>query len=106
MACLPSQLVGVALESQPILLDAYPTGPPSASSVTIEAFTMADAALLVHHRHRLMEAGRPVVLADVLSPEEAMEHLRLLPAFRHARAAGQAAQFHRARLMVEGRRVA
>ena len=106
---LASHLCGVPSASLPILVDAYPSGPPSASTVTIVASTMADAALLVHHRHRLkglMEAGRPVILADVLSPEEELEHRRLLPAFRRARAAGQPAQFHRARLVVAGQRVA
>ena len=105
---LGSHLCGVPSTSFPSLVDAYPSGPPSASTVTIEVCTMADAALLVHHRHRLkghMEAGRHVILADVLSPEEEMEHRRLLPAFRRARAAGQPAQFHRARLMVAGMRV-
>ena len=78
-----------------------------ASIVPIEVHTVAVAAQLVHHCHRVKAswrlAGRPVILADALSPKEDMEHRRLRPTFRRPRAGAQPARFPRARLLVAGR---
>ncbi|KAG1671474.1 hypothetical protein FOA52_003132 [Chlamydomonas sp. UWO 241] len=51
-----------------------------------------------------MARGRTQVF-DVLSDREEAQHQALWPAFLAAKVAGKRAQFHRARLVVDGERV-
>ncbi|KAG1656896.1 hypothetical protein FOA52_007985 [Chlamydomonas sp. UWO 241] len=64
------------------------------------------AHTVVRYRHRLRSGGRMSNIFDVLSDCEVARHQAVWPAFIAAKAAGKRAQFHRARLMVDDKRVA
>ncbi|KAG1668843.1 hypothetical protein FOA52_004938 [Chlamydomonas sp. UWO 241] len=61
---------------------------------------------VVRYRHRLRSGGRMSNIFDVLSDREEARHQALWPAFVAAKAAGKRAQYHRARLVIDGERVA
>jgi hypothetical protein len=56
--------------------------------------------MIVQYRHSLKGTG--ITVYDVLSPEEQLRHQALWPRFLEARKEGKKAQFHRARLVVDG----
>ena len=86
------------------VVDAYIVGPPTATAIHFTVATSGEAALIVSRRCALK--GTKMHIMDLLSPEEHAEHARLWPQFAQARLAGKQAQFHRARLVVGGERVA
>ena len=86
------------------VVDAYIVGPPTATAIHFTVATSGEAALIVSKRCALK--GKQKHIMDLLSPEEHAEHARLWPQFQQARLAGKQAQFHRARLVVDGERVA
>ena len=72
-SCFPPSLKALPSRPSPRLWMRTLPALPQLLASSFMVSTMADAALLVQHRHRLkglMDAGRVVVLADVLSPEE------------------------------------
>ncbi|KAG1668064.1 hypothetical protein FOA52_010474 [Chlamydomonas sp. UWO 241] len=69
---------------------------------TVTSDAVADT--VVRWRRSLRQAS--VAVFDVLSDREEAQHQALWPAFLAAKAAGKRAQFHRARLVVDGERVA
>ncbi|KAG1662237.1 hypothetical protein FOA52_005481 [Chlamydomonas sp. UWO 241] len=70
---------------------------------TVTSDVAADT--VVRYRHRLRSGGRMSNIFDVLSEREEAQHQALWPAFLAAKVAGKRAQFHRARLVVDGERV-
>ncbi|KAG1680370.1 hypothetical protein FOA52_015461 [Chlamydomonas sp. UWO 241] len=70
----------------------------------VESDAVADA--VVRNRCCLCGLGPSVAVFDVLSDREEARHQALWPAFLAAKAAGKRVQFHRARLVVDGARVA
>ena len=90
-------------EAKLILVDAVRLGPQAAPRVFITVGSLAQAEVLVQYRHLFKGSGFTVW--DMLSPVEQVLHAKLWPSFREAVALGKKAQFHRARLMVEGVRV-
>ena len=78
-------------------------GPQAAPRVLITVGSLAQAEELVQYRHLFKGSGYTVW--DMLSPVEQVLHSKLWPRFKEAVALGKKAQFHRARLMVEGVRV-
>jgi hypothetical protein len=85
------------------VIDALRLGPATAPRMLLTVASLADADAVVQHRHLLKGSG--FTLFDVLSPEEHRQHARLWPRFVEARSRGLPAQFHRARLVVDGARV-
>ncbi|KAG1666412.1 hypothetical protein FOA52_006521 [Chlamydomonas sp. UWO 241] len=82
---------------------------PRAGGVLRVLFTVAsDAVADVVMRNRCCLSGvdQSAAVFDVLSDREEAQHQALWPAFVAAKAAGKRAQFHRARLVVDGERVA
>ncbi|KAG1654441.1 hypothetical protein FOA52_009159 [Chlamydomonas sp. UWO 241] len=80
---------------------------PRGGGVLRVLFTVASGAVadtVVRWRWKLRQAQ--VAVFDVLSDREEARHRALWPAFLAAKAAGKRAQFHRARLVVDGERVA
>ncbi|KAG1679698.1 hypothetical protein FOA52_006217 [Chlamydomonas sp. UWO 241] len=80
---------------------------PRGGGVLRVLFTVASGAVadtVVRWRWKLRQAR--VAVFDVLSDREEARHRALWPAFLAAKAAGKRAQFHRARLVVDGERVA
>ncbi|KAG1653346.1 hypothetical protein FOA52_008469 [Chlamydomonas sp. UWO 241] len=80
---------------------------PRGAGVLRVLFTVASGAVadtVVRWRWKLRQAQ--VAVFDVLSDREEARHRALWPAFLAAKAAGKRAQFHRARLVVDGERVA
>ncbi|KAG1670199.1 hypothetical protein FOA52_014975 [Chlamydomonas sp. UWO 241] len=80
---------------------------PRGGGVLRVLFTVASGAVadtVVRWRWKLRQAR--VAVFDVLSDHEEARHRALWPAFLAAKAAGKRAQFHRARLVVDGERVA
>ncbi|KAG1664032.1 hypothetical protein FOA52_010451 [Chlamydomonas sp. UWO 241] len=71
---------------------------------TVTSDVAADT--VVCYRHRLCSGGRMSNIFDALSDREEARHQALWPAFVAAKAAGKRAQFHRARLVIDGERVA
>ncbi|KAG1655333.1 hypothetical protein FOA52_011226 [Chlamydomonas sp. UWO 241] len=72
------------------------------------AFTVASDAVVdtvVRWRHKLRRCVDSTAVFDVLSDREEAQHQALWPAFLAAKVAGKRAQFHRARLVVDGERV-
>ncbi|KAG1677949.1 hypothetical protein FOA52_001367 [Chlamydomonas sp. UWO 241] len=69
---------------------------------------VADTVVRWRHalRNRQYWSGPSAAVFDVLSDREEAQHQALWPAFVAAKAAGKRAQFHRARLVVDGERVA
>ncbi|KAG1666897.1 hypothetical protein FOA52_013531 [Chlamydomonas sp. UWO 241] len=79
---------------------------PRGAGVLRVLFTVASGAVadtVVRWRWKLRQTQ--VAVFDVLSDREEARHRALWPAFLAAKAAGKRAQFHRARLVVDGERV-
>ncbi|KAG1665056.1 hypothetical protein FOA52_012475 [Chlamydomonas sp. UWO 241] len=82
---------------------------PRAGGVLRVLFTVASDAVadvVVRNRCCLSGVDPSAAVFDVLSGREEAQHQALWPAFVAAKAAGKRAQFHRARLVVDGERVA
>ncbi|KAG1655451.1 hypothetical protein FOA52_003931 [Chlamydomonas sp. UWO 241] len=78
---------------------------PHRGSVLRLLFTVTSdvaADTVVRYRRRLRSGGRMSNIFDVLSDREEARHQAPWPAFVAAKAAGKRAQFHRARLVVDG----
>ncbi|KAG1651857.1 hypothetical protein FOA52_008560 [Chlamydomonas sp. UWO 241] len=95
------------------LLNAKPAvggigGEPRGGGVLRVLFTVASDAVadtVVRWRPELRRCVDSTAVFDVLSDREAAQHQALWPAFLAAKVAGKRAQFHRARLVVDGERV-
>ncbi|KAG1667360.1 hypothetical protein FOA52_001420 [Chlamydomonas sp. UWO 241] len=95
------------------LLDAKPAVggigvEPRGGGVLRVLFTVASDAVadtVVRWRHELRRCVDSTAVFDVLSDREEAQHQALWPAFLAAKVAGKRAQFHRARLVVDGERV-
>ncbi|KAG1676433.1 hypothetical protein FOA52_002253 [Chlamydomonas sp. UWO 241] len=80
---------------------------PRGGGVLRVLFTVASDALadtVVRWRHELRRCVDSTAVFDVLSDREEAQHQALWPAFLAAKVAGKRAQFHRARLVVDGER--
>ncbi|KAG1669517.1 hypothetical protein FOA52_015684 [Chlamydomonas sp. UWO 241] len=78
---------------------------PRGGGVLCVLFTVTSdvaADTVVRYRHMLRSDGGMSNIFDVLSDTEEAQHRALWPAFVVAKAAGKRAQFHRARLMIDG----
>jgi hypothetical protein len=71
---------------------------------TVTSDAVADTVVRWRHDLRLCVDPSASVF-DVLSDREEAQHRALWPAFLAAKVAGKRAQFHRARLVVDGERV-
>ncbi|KAG1680614.1 hypothetical protein FOA52_015063 [Chlamydomonas sp. UWO 241] len=81
---------------------------PRRGGVLRVLFTVASDAVadtVVRSRRNLRDVDPSAAVFDVLSDREEAQHRALWPAFLAAKAAGKRAQFHRARLVVDGERV-
>ncbi|KAG1679805.1 hypothetical protein FOA52_012717 [Chlamydomonas sp. UWO 241] len=81
---------------------------PRGGGVLRVLFTVASDAVadtVVRWRHELRRCVDSAAVFDVLSDREEAQHQALWPAFLAAKVAGKRAQFHRARLVVDGERV-
>ncbi|KAG1673266.1 hypothetical protein FOA52_002546 [Chlamydomonas sp. UWO 241] len=81
---------------------------PRGGGVLRVLFTVASDAVAdtdVRWRHELRRCVDSTAVFDVLSDREEAQHQALWPAFLAAKVAGKRAQFHRARLVVDGERV-
>ncbi|KAG1677910.1 hypothetical protein FOA52_001328 [Chlamydomonas sp. UWO 241] len=81
---------------------------PRGGGVLRVLFTVASDAVadtVVRWRHELRRCVDSTAVFDVLSDREEAQHQALWPAFLAAKVAGKRAQFHRARLVVDGERV-
>ncbi|KAG1662432.1 hypothetical protein FOA52_004013 [Chlamydomonas sp. UWO 241] len=81
---------------------------PRGGGVLRVLFTVASDAVadtVVRWRHELRHCVDSTAVFDVLSDREEAQHQALWPAFLAAKVAGKRAQFHRARLVVDGERV-
>ncbi|KAG1664415.1 hypothetical protein FOA52_009737 [Chlamydomonas sp. UWO 241] len=82
---------------------------PRGGGVLRVLFTVASDAVadtVVRWRHELRRCVDSTAVFDVLSDREEAQHQALWPAFLAAKVAGKRAQFHRARLVVDGERIA
>ncbi|KAG1661349.1 hypothetical protein FOA52_002463 [Chlamydomonas sp. UWO 241] len=82
---------------------------PRRGGVPRVLFTVASDAVadtVVRSRRNLRDVDPSAGVFDVLSDREEAQHRALWPAFLAAKAAGKRAQFHCARLVVDGERVA
>ncbi|KAG1681595.1 hypothetical protein FOA52_014103 [Chlamydomonas sp. UWO 241] len=82
---------------------------PRGGGVLRVLFTVASDAVddtVVRWRHELRRCVDSTAVFDVLSDREKAQHQALWPAFLAAKVAGKRAQFHRARLVVDGERIA
>ncbi|KAG1669747.1 hypothetical protein FOA52_001576 [Chlamydomonas sp. UWO 241] len=82
---------------------------PRRGGVLRVLFTVASDAVadtVVRSRRNLRDVDPSAAVFDVLSDREEAQHRALWPAFLAAKAAGKRAQFHRARLVVDGERAA
>ncbi|KAG1671541.1 hypothetical protein FOA52_011263 [Chlamydomonas sp. UWO 241] len=80
---------------------------PRGGGVLRVLFTVASDAVadtVVRWRHELRRCVDSTAVFDVLSDREEAQHQALWPAFLAAKVAGKRAQFHRARLVVDGER--
>ncbi|KAG1675746.1 hypothetical protein FOA52_012402 [Chlamydomonas sp. UWO 241] len=80
---------------------------PCGGGVLRVLFTVASDAVadtVVRWRHELRRCVDSTAVFDVLSDREEAQHQALWPAFLAAKVAGKRAQFHRARLVVDGER--
>ncbi|KAG1654471.1 hypothetical protein FOA52_006073 [Chlamydomonas sp. UWO 241] len=80
---------------------------PRGGGVLRVLFTVASDAVadtVVRWRHELRRCVDSTAVFDVLSAREEAQHQALWPAFLAAKVAGKRAQFHRARLVVDGER--
>ncbi|KAG1663797.1 hypothetical protein FOA52_004355 [Chlamydomonas sp. UWO 241] len=81
---------------------------PRRGGVLRVLFTVASDAVadtVVRSRRNLRDVDPSAAVFDVLSDREEAQHRALWPAFLAAKAARKRAQFHRARLVVDGERV-
>ncbi|KAG1666033.1 hypothetical protein FOA52_006907 [Chlamydomonas sp. UWO 241] len=81
---------------------------PRRGGVLRVLFTVASDAVadtVVRSRRNLRDVDPSAAVFDVLSDRKEAQHRALWPAFLAAKAAGKRAQFHRARLVVDGERV-
>ncbi|KAG1656835.1 hypothetical protein FOA52_006290 [Chlamydomonas sp. UWO 241] len=81
---------------------------PRRGGVLRVLFTVASDAVadtVVRSRRNLRDVDPSAAVFDVLSDREEAQHQALWPAFLAAKVAGKRAQFHRARLVVDGERV-
>ncbi|KAG1660915.1 hypothetical protein FOA52_007955 [Chlamydomonas sp. UWO 241] len=81
---------------------------PRGGGVLRVLFTVASDAVadtVVRWRHELRRCVDSTAVFDVLSDCEEAQHQALWPAFLAAKVAGKRAQFHRARLVVDGERI-
>ncbi|KAG1662849.1 hypothetical protein FOA52_010640 [Chlamydomonas sp. UWO 241] len=81
---------------------------PRGGGVLRVLFTVASDAVgdtVVRWRHELRRCVDSTAVFNVLSDREEAQHQALWPAFLAAKVAGKRAQFHRARLVVDGERV-
>ncbi|KAG1673274.1 hypothetical protein FOA52_002554 [Chlamydomonas sp. UWO 241] len=81
---------------------------PRGGGVLRVLFTVASDAVadtVVRWRHELRRCVDSTAVFDVLSDREEAQHQALWPAFLAAKVAGKRAQFHRARLVVDGERM-
>ncbi|KAG1670376.1 hypothetical protein FOA52_000136 [Chlamydomonas sp. UWO 241] len=81
---------------------------PRGGGVLRVLFTVASDAVadtVVRWRHELRRCVDSTAVFDVLSDREEAQHQALWPAFLAAKVAGKRAQFHRARLVVDGERL-
>ncbi|KAG1669510.1 hypothetical protein FOA52_015677 [Chlamydomonas sp. UWO 241] len=81
---------------------------PRRGGVLRVLFTVASDAVadtVVRSRRNLRDVDPSAAVFDVLSDREEAQHRALWPAFLAAKAAGKRAQFHRARLVVDGERL-
>ncbi|KAG1660386.1 hypothetical protein FOA52_007291 [Chlamydomonas sp. UWO 241] len=81
---------------------------PRRGGVLRVLFTVASDAVadtVVRSRRNLRDVDPSAAVFDVLSDREEAQHRALWPAFLAAKATGKRAQFHRARLVVDGERV-
>ncbi|KAG1665412.1 hypothetical protein FOA52_005754 [Chlamydomonas sp. UWO 241] len=81
---------------------------PRQGGVLRVLFTVASDAVadtVVRSRRNLRDVDPSAAVFDVLSDREEAQHRALWPAFLAAKAAGKRAQFHRARLVVDGERL-
>ncbi|KAG1681193.1 hypothetical protein FOA52_015636 [Chlamydomonas sp. UWO 241] len=81
---------------------------PRGGGVLRVLFTVASDAVadtVVRWRHELRRCVDSTAVFDVLSDREEAQHQALWPAFLAAKVSGKRAQFHRARLVVDGERV-
>ncbi|KAG1675579.1 hypothetical protein FOA52_014167 [Chlamydomonas sp. UWO 241] len=81
---------------------------PRGGGVLRVLFTVASAAVVdtvVRWRHELRRCVDSTAVFDILSDREEAQHQALWPAFLAAKVAGKRAQFHRARLVVDGERL-
>ncbi|KAG1662427.1 hypothetical protein FOA52_004008 [Chlamydomonas sp. UWO 241] len=81
---------------------------PRGGGVLRVLFTVASDAVadtVVRWRHELRRCVDSTAVFDVLSDREEAQHQALWPAFLAAKVAGKRAQFHRARLVVDGEQV-
>ncbi|KAG1650802.1 hypothetical protein FOA52_009406, partial [Chlamydomonas sp. UWO 241] len=82
---------------------------PRRGGVLRVLFTVASDAVadtVLRSRRNLRDVDPSAAVFDVLSDREEAQHRALWPAFLAAKAAGKRAKFHRARLVVDGERVA
>ncbi|KAG1676527.1 hypothetical protein FOA52_000070 [Chlamydomonas sp. UWO 241] len=80
---------------------------PRRGGVLRVLFTVASDAVadtVVRSRRNLRDVDPSAAVFDVLSDREEAQHQALWPAFLAAKVAGKRAQFHRARLVVDGER--
>ncbi|KAG1657559.1 hypothetical protein FOA52_006759 [Chlamydomonas sp. UWO 241] len=80
---------------------------PRRGGVLRVLFTVASDAVadtVVRSRRNLRDVDPSAAVFDVLSDREEAQHRALWPAFLAAKAVGKRAQFHRARLVVDGER--
>ncbi|KAG1660687.1 hypothetical protein FOA52_015898 [Chlamydomonas sp. UWO 241] len=80
---------------------------PRGGGVLRVLFTVASDAVadtVLRWRHELRRCVDSTAVFDVLSDREEAQHQALWPAFLAAKVAGKRAQFHRARLVVDGER--
>ncbi|KAG1679638.1 hypothetical protein FOA52_006155 [Chlamydomonas sp. UWO 241] len=73
---------------------------------TVASGVVADTVVRWRWKLPVPQRQTQVAVFDVLSDREEARHRALWPAFLAAKAAGKRAQFHRARLVVDGERVA
>ncbi|KAG1656195.1 hypothetical protein FOA52_011996 [Chlamydomonas sp. UWO 241] len=81
---------------------------PRGGGVLRVLFTVASDAVadtVVCWRHELRRCVDSTAVFDILSDREEAQHQALWPAFLAAKVAGKRAQFHRARLVVDGERL-
>ncbi|KAG1676141.1 hypothetical protein FOA52_004981 [Chlamydomonas sp. UWO 241] len=81
---------------------------PRGGGVLRVLFTVASDAVddtVVRWRHELRRCVDSTAVFDVLSDREEAQHQALWPALLAAKVAGKRAQFHRARLVIDGERL-